>query len=140
MNPAEGSTVIGKTVIIRGEISGKEDLYLDCDTEGTISLLENRLTLGPDARVVANLTVRDLVVFGTLTGNVQASGRVDLRQSASVTGDIVAGRLSIEESAMLKGRVELLRNGETASASAPRQASPASTTVSSEPLVLQPKA
>ncbi|MBN9614198.1 MAG: cell shape determination protein CcmA [Acidobacteriales bacterium 59-55] len=140
MNPAEGSTVIGKTVIIRGEISGKEDLYLDCDTEGTISLPENRLTLGPDARVVANLTVRDLVVFGTLTGNVQASGRVDLRQSASVTGDIVAGRLSIEESAMLKGRVELLRNGETASASAPRQASPASTTVSSEPLVLQPKA
>jgi len=140
MNPAEGSTVIGKTVIIRGEISGKEDLYLDCDTEGTISLPENRLTLGPDARVVANLTVRDLVVFGTLTGNVQASGRVDLRQSASVTGDIVAGRLSIEESAMLKGRVELLRNGETASASAPRQASPASATVSSEPLVLQPKA
>lgn len=140
MNPAEGSTVIGKTVIIRGEISGKEDLYLDCDTEGTISLPENRLTLGPDARVVANLTVRDLVVFGTLTGNVQASGRVDLRQSASVTGDIVAGRLSIEESAMLKGRVELLRNGETASASAPRQASPISTTVSSEPLVLQPKA
>ncbi len=140
MNPAEGSTVIGKTVIIRGEISGKEDLYLDCDTEGTISLPENRLTLGPDARVVANLTVRDLVVFGTLTGNVQASGRVDLRQSASVTGDIVAGRLSIEESAMLKGRVELLRNGETAPASAPRQASPISTTVSSEPLVLQPKA
>lgn len=140
MNPAEGSTVIGKTVIIRGEISGKEDLYLDCDTEGTISLPENRLTLGPDARVIANLTVRDLVVFGTLTGNVQASGRVDLRQSASVTGDIVASRLSIEESAMLKGRVELLRNGEAASASAPRQASPAATAVSSEPLVLQPKA
>lgn len=139
MNPAEGSTVIGKTVIIRGEISGKEDLYLDCDTEGTISLPENRLTLGPDAHVVANLTVRDLVVFGTLTGNVQASGRVDLRQSASVTGDIVAGRLSIEESAMLKGRVELLRNGETASTPVQRQPSPAAA-VSSEPLVLQPKA
>jgi cytoskeletal protein CcmA (bactofilin family) len=139
MNPTEGSTVIGKTVIIRGEISGKEDLYLDCDTEGTISLPENRLTLGPDARVVANLTVRDLVVFGTLTGNVQASGRVDLRQSASVTGDIVAGRLSIEESAMLKGRVELLRNGETASTPAQRTASPAAA-ASSEPLVLQPKA
>ncbi|HZY73510.1 MAG TPA: polymer-forming cytoskeletal protein [Edaphobacter sp.] len=138
MNPAEGSTVIGKTVIIRGEISGKEDLYLDCDTEGTITLPENRLTLGPDARVVANLTVRDLIVFGTLTGNIQASGRVDLRQSASVTGDIVAGRLSIEESAMLKGRVELLRNGEAASASVQRPASQAA--ASSEQLVLQPKA
>jgi cytoskeletal protein CcmA (bactofilin family) len=138
MNPAEGSTVIGKTVIIRGEISGKEDLYLDCDTEGTITLPENRLTLGPEARVVANLTVRDLIVFGTLTGNIQASGRVDLRQSASVTGDIVAGRLSIEESAMLKGRVELLRNGEAASASVQRPASQA--VASSEQLVLQPKA
>ena len=138
MNPAEGSTVIGKTVIIRGEISGKEDLYLDCDTEGTITLPENRLTLGPDARVVANLTVRDLIVFGTLTGNIQASGRVDLRQSASVTGDIVAGRLSIEESAMLKGRVELLRNGEAASA--PVQLPSSQAAASSEQLVLQPKA
>src|SRR5665213_1031477 len=107
MKPAEGSTVIGKSVVVRGDISGKEDLYLDCDIEGTITLPENRLTLGPDARIVANVTVGDLIVFGRLTGNVQATGRVDLRQSASVTGDIVAGRLSIEESAMLKGRVEL---------------------------------
>lgn len=133
MNPAEGSTVIGNSVIIRGEISGKEDLYLDCDIEGTITLPENRLTIGPGARIVANVTVRDLTVFGKLTGNVQASGRVDLRQSASLTGDIVALRLSIEESAMLKGRVEL-KSGEAQSAPAPQKAS------IPEPLVLQPKA
>lgn len=136
MKPAEGSTVIGKSVVIRGDISGKEDLYLDCDIEGTIALSENRLTIGPDARIVANVTVGDLVVFGRLTGNVHATGRVDLRQSASVIGDIIAGTLSIEESAMLKGRVELKR-GEPQSPAAPQKPSAA---VSSEPLVLQPKA
>src|SRR6185437_16024551 len=105
MKPAEGSTVIGKSVVVRGDISGQEDLYLDCDIEGTITLPDNRLTIGPEARIVADVTVRDLVVFGRLTGNVQATGRVDLRQSASLTGDIVAGRLSSEVSAILKGRV-----------------------------------
>ena len=138
MKPAEGSTVIGKSVVVRGDISGQEDLYLDCDIEGTITLSDNRLTLGPDARIVADVTVRDLVVFGRLTGNVHATGRVDLRQSASVTGDIIAGRLSIEESAMLKGRVEL-KPGATQSVSVP-QTSSAPAAVSSEPLILQPKA
>jgi cytoskeletal protein CcmA (bactofilin family) len=138
MKPAEGSTVIGKSVVVRGDISGQEDLYLDCDIEGTITLSDNRLTLGPDARIVADVTVRDLVVFGRLTGNVNATGRVDLRQSASVTGDIIAGRLSIEESAMLKGRVEL-KPGAAQSGSVP-QTSSAPAAVSSEPLILQPKA
>ncbi len=138
MKPAEGSTVIGKSVVVRGDISGQEDLYLDCDIEGTITLSENRLTIGPDARIVANVTVRDLVVFGKLTGNVHATGRVDLRQSASLTGDIVAVRLSIEESAILKGRVEL-KPGTDQSASASQTAS-APAAASPETLVLQPKA
>lgn len=132
MNPAEGSTVIGKSVVIRGEISGKEDLYLDCDIEGTITLPENRLTIGPGARIIANITVRDVIILGRLTGNVQATGRVELRQSASLTGDIVALRLSIEESAMFKGRVEL-KSAETQSASAPQKTS------TPESLVLQTK-
>ena len=138
MKPAEGATTIGKSVVIRGDISAKEELYLDCDIEGTIALPENRLTIGPDARIVANLTVCDLIVFGKLTGNVHATGRVDLRQSASVTGDIVAGRLSIEESAMFKGRVELKAN-EAQSAAAPQKTS-APAASSSETLVLHPKA
>lgn len=107
MKPAEGSTVIGKSVVIRGELSGNEDLYIDGDVEGTVILPESRLTIGPNARVKANLNVRDVIIFGHLTGNVQATGRVDLRQSAVVSGDILAGRLSIEESAVLTGRVEL---------------------------------
>lgn len=138
MKPAEGATTIGKSVVIRGDISAKEELYLDCDIEGTITLQENRLTIGPDARIIANLTVHDLIVFGKLTGNVHATGRVDLRQSASVTGDIIAGRLSIEESAMFKGRVELTAN-EAQAASVPQKTS-APAAHSSEPLVLHPKA
>lgn len=138
MKPAEGSTVIGKSVVVRGDISAQEDLYLDCDIEGTITLPENRLTVGPEARIVANVTVRDLVVFGKLTGNVHATGRVDLRQSASLTGDIVAGRLSIEESAMLKGRVEL-KPGAGQSVT-PSQTASAPAASAPETLVLQPKA
>ena len=107
MKPAEGSTVIGKSVVIRGELSGNEDLYIDGDVEGTVT---SRKAASPSVQTrvsQANLNVRDVIIFGHLTGNVQATGRVDLRQSAIVKGDILAGRLSIEESAVLTGRVEL---------------------------------
>src|SRR6201986_346597 len=107
MKTTEGSTVIGKSVVIRGELSGNEDLFIDGDVEGTVSLPESRLTVGPNAQVRADVNAREVVIFGHLTGNVKAAGRVDLRQSALVKGDILAGRLSIEESAILTGRVEL---------------------------------
>ena len=107
MNPAEGSTAIGKSVTIRGELTGKEDLYMDGDIEGTITLPESRLTIGPNARVLADITARDIIILGKVNGNVHASGRVELRQTAAVSGDIFAGRLSIEESATVKGQVEL---------------------------------
>jgi cytoskeletal protein CcmA (bactofilin family) len=138
MKPAEGSTVIGKSVVIRGEISGNEDLYLDGDIEGTITLTESRLTIGPNARVRADVTVRDIVVFGMLTGNVQATGRVDVRQSATVNGDILAGRLSIEESAILKGRVELKASSDTKHSSGGNSVIPEAP-VSGTPLFPQPQ-
>ncbi len=107
MTPAEGSTLIGRSVSIRGELSGSEDLFLDGRFEGTIHLAESRLTIGPNAHITADLHVRDLIVFGLVDGNVQASGRIELRQTAVLNGDIVASRLSIEESASIRGRVEL---------------------------------
>jgi cytoskeletal protein CcmA (bactofilin family) len=139
MKPTEGSTVIGKSVIIRGDLSGNEDLYLDGDIEGTITLAESRLTIGPNARVRANITVRDVIVLGDLIGNVQATGRVDLRQSASVNGDILAGRLSIEESAILKGRVELRAPSEAKQASGAHSAATSEANVPSTPLFPQPQ-
>jgi cytoskeletal protein CcmA (bactofilin family) len=140
MKPAEGSTVIGKSVIIRGELSGSEDLYIDGDVEGTITLEESRLTIGPNARVKADISVRDVVIFGQLTGNVHAPGRVDLRQSAQVKGDILAGRLSIEESAVLTGRVELKPSSEVAKSSAPASAAVPAPAEANATLFSQPKA
>ncbi len=116
MKPAEGSTQIGKSVSIRGELSGNEDLFLDGRFEGTVTLEDSRLTIGPNAVITADLHVRDLIVFGTVEGNVHATGRIELRQSAIVNGDILASRLSIEESASVRGRVEL--TGGTAAAPA----------------------
>lgn len=140
MKPAEGSTVIGKSVIIRGDLSGNEDLYMDGDIEGTIALPENRLTIGPNARAKADIHARDVVVLGRLTGNVTASGRVDLRESAIVNGDIVAGRLAIEESVVLKGRVELKGSVEAQPAAASRPAPAAEASTSKTPLFTQPGA
>ena len=137
MKPAEGSTVIGKAVIIRGDLSGSEDLYMDGDIEGSITLLESRLTIGPNARVHADVHARDVVVLGQLTGNVIATGRVDLRESARVAGDIVAARLAIEESVTLKGHVELKGTTE-APASRPSPASEAAP--AKTPLFTQPGA
>jgi cytoskeletal protein CcmA (bactofilin family) len=140
MKPAEGSTVIGKSVVIRGDLSGNEDLFMDGDIEGTITLTESRLTVGPNAHVRADIHVRDIVVFGHVTGNVSASGRVDLRQSALVNGDIVAGRLSIEESAVLKGRVELKASAETQSAAVSQPAHFSEALTENTPLFTQPEA
>ena len=113
MKPAEDSTVIGKSVIIRGDISGAEDLYLDGEIQGTVTLPDNRVTVGPNAHVLADLEVRDIVVNGHIEGNIRASGRVDLRQTAVIHGDIYTTRLSIEEKACIQGRVDVGETGPT---------------------------
>lgn len=118
MKQAEDSTVIGKSVSIRGELSASEDLYLDGEIQGTVSLPGNRLTIGPNSRVQADVNVRDVIVFGRLEGNIRAAGRVELRQSAVMQGDITASRLSIEENASVKGRIEI--TGAPSASGAPR--------------------
>ena len=131
MKPPEGSTVIGKSVTIRGELSGREDLFMDGTIEGTITLSESRLTIGPNARVQADLDARDVVIYGRVDGKVHAAGRIELRDSAVVRGDIIAERLSIEENATIKGKVELTEVVATPAAARPAEAdlfSPAATT------------
>jgi cytoskeletal protein CcmA (bactofilin family) len=107
IKPPEGSTVIGKSVTIRGEISASEDLYVDGLLEGTVHLPDSRLTIGPNARITAELNVRDLILFGRLDGNVTATGRVELRDAAVVNGNLFASRLSMEETTTVHGKVEL---------------------------------
>lgn len=107
MKPGEGATVIGKSVTIRGEITGSEELFLDGKVDGTITLTDSRLTIGPNANVHAELHVQDLIVFGRHEGTIVANGKVELRQSAQVLGDVTAARLSIEESASIRGKINL---------------------------------
>jgi cytoskeletal protein CcmA (bactofilin family) len=98
---------IGKSVIIRGEVKGSEDLIVDGHVEGTVSLSESRLTIGPNAQVAADLTAKDVLILGRVQGNVVASGRVELRAGCAVEGDIRALRLSVEDNAVFRGKVDL---------------------------------
>jgi cytoskeletal protein CcmA (bactofilin family) len=107
--PASGLAQIGKSVVIKGELSGSEDLYLDGQVEGSITLKGNSLTVGPNGQVKGSVEAKGVVVQGKLEGNVQASDRVELRKSATVTGDIATQRISIEEGAYLKGKVDIHR-------------------------------
>jgi cytoskeletal protein CcmA (bactofilin family) len=101
------TTLIGTSIVIKGELSCSEDLYVDGQVEGAIDPQGNRLTIGPNGRVKANVNASAVVVQGKLEGNVQASDRVDLKQSAVVTGDIATQRISIDEGAYFKGRVNI---------------------------------
>jgi cytoskeletal protein CcmA (bactofilin family) len=98
---------LGKTVVIRGEVKGSEDLVIDGHVEGAITLAENRLTIGPNADVLADLSARDVLIQGKLKGNIIATGRVELRAGSAVEGDVRALRLAIEDNAVFRGKVDL---------------------------------
>lgn len=107
MAAENGSARIGKTVVIRGEVKGAEDLTIDGRVEGTIHLTDNRLTIGPNADVEADLSAKDILVMGKVKGNVAATGRVELRAGCLLEGDVKAMRLAIEDNAVLRGKVDL---------------------------------
>ncbi|HLY39583.1 MAG TPA: polymer-forming cytoskeletal protein [Terracidiphilus sp.] len=107
MASENGLARIGKTVVIRGEVKGSEDLVVDGQVEGTINLADGRLTIGPDANVAADLTAKDVLIVGRLKGNIVASGRVELRAGSLVEGDVKALRLAVEDNAVFRGKVDL---------------------------------
>lgn len=98
---------IGKSVVIKGELSGSEDLYVDGNVEGKIELRDHRLTVGPNGNVKADVTAKAVVIQGKLEGSLNASERVELSKSAVVTGDVITQRIAIEEGAFLKGKVDI---------------------------------
>src|SRR3954465_4588655 len=104
---------LGKTVVIRGEVKGSEDLVIDGHVEGAITLSENRLTIGPNADVLADLSARDVLIQGKLKGNIVATGRVELRAGSAVEGDVRALRLAIEDNAVFRGQVDLAQGAKT---------------------------
>jgi len=102
---------IGKSLIVKGEVSGSESLYIDGKVEGAINLPGNRVTIGRNGQVAANILAREIVVLGKVRGNCQASDRVDIRSEGSLTGDVIAARISIEDGAFFKGGIDIRKPG-----------------------------
>jgi cytoskeletal protein CcmA (bactofilin family) len=107
--PSHSSEVatIGKSVVVKGELSGSEDLIVDGEVEGSITLRGQSLTVGPNGRVRANIEARNVIIHGRVDGNIHASDRVDLRKSATLSGDIATARISIEDGAFFKGGIDI---------------------------------
>jgi len=108
---------IGKSVVIKGELSGSEDLYIDGRVEGSIDLRNSNLTVGPNGDVKASISAKAIVIQGKVDGSLTASDRLDLRKSAIVTGDLTTQRISIEEGAFLKGKIDLQKEAGKGTAS-----------------------
>ncbi len=105
---------IGKSLVIKGEVTGSESLYIDGRVEGSINLAGNRVTVGRNGVVSANINAREIVVLGKVRGNLTASDRVDIRSDGSLTGDVVAARISIEDGAFFKGGIDIRKAGQKA--------------------------
>jgi|SRR5215472_1656155 len=109
-NPAltnQEQATIGKSLVIKGEVTGSEALYIDGRVEGTINLPGHSLTVGRNGQVQANITAREIVILGNVKGNVTASDRLDIRNEGSLTGDAVCQRISIEDGAYFKGGIDI---------------------------------
>ena len=115
--PIEQAT-IGRTLVIKGEVTGAEALYIDGRIEGKITLADNRVTIGRNGSVQADITAREVVVMGKVTGNIECSDRVDIRSEGSVTGDVSTARISVEDGAVLKGGIQV-RSADTKHQSKP---------------------
>jgi cytoskeletal protein CcmA (bactofilin family) len=107
VNPPIEQATIGRSLVIKGEITGAESLFIDGRVEGSISLAENRVTIGRNGNVTANINAREVVIMGTVTGNIECTDRLDIRSEGSLTGDVVSQRISVEDGAVLKGSVEV---------------------------------
>lgn len=106
---ARGSAVIGKSVMIKGQIFSREDLTIDGEVEGSVELQEHRLTVGPNGKVNAGVKAREIIVLGTIQGNVDASDKIDIRKDAKLVGDIKTARIVIEDGAYFKGSIDIQR-------------------------------
>ena len=119
---------IGKSVVIKGELNGSEDLTIEGHVEGTIQLRDHVLTIGPNGRIKAQVFAKSVIVLGEVTGNVTASDKVDIRDNGSVDGDIISPRVAIAEGAHFRGSVDMQRKG-----AAPAQPKPAQPQAAQQP-------
>ncbi len=107
--PERGMAVIGKSVMIKGQIISREDLTIDGEVEGSIELVEHRLTVGPHGRVQAGIKAREAVILGTVHGNVDTADKLEIRKDAKLVGDIKTARVVIEDGAYFKGSIDIIK-------------------------------
>jgi len=116
---------IGKSVVIKGELSGSEDLTIEGQVDGKIELRQNVLTIGPNGRIKAQVFAKAVIVQGEVTGNISASEKVDIRDNGSVDGDIASPKVAIAEGAHFRGSIDMQKAGAKAAEAKPAAAAPA---------------
>jgi len=125
--PAGATARLGASLHVKGEISGNEDLHIDGTVEGLIQLEDRKLTVGPSAKVTADIVAREVVVYGSVKGNLRARDRIEIKKDGSVIGDLTTARIMIEDGAYFKGSIEIDRKaGESSSESKPAYSRPVS--------------
>src|SRR5579872_6685937 len=126
-----GAAIIGKSVVLKGQIYGREDVTIDGEVEGTVELQEHRLTVGPNGKVVATIKAREIVVQGTVHGNIETREKIEIRKEAKVVGDIRTARIVIEDGAYFKGSIDIVRAEAPKPAAVPKPQPVASAATSS---------
>ena len=106
---SSGSATIGKAVMVKGQIFSREDLVIDGEVEGTVEAQEHRVTVGPNGKVHSAVKAREIVVLGSIHGNVEAADKIDIRKDAKLVGDIKTARIVIEDGAYFKGSIDITK-------------------------------
>src|SRR5579884_1384315 len=125
-----GSAALGKNVTVKGQIFAREDLTIDGEVEGTVECHEHRLTIGPNARVQAGLKAREIIIHGSIQGNVDATDKIDIKKEAKLVGDIKTSRIVIEDGAYFKGSIDISKPNVAAK---PVQPAAAQTSAAAQP-------
>lgn len=111
VTPSTAAARLGPGLHVKGEISGNEDLHVDGGVEGTITLEDRKLTVGATAKLTADVTAREVVIYGNVKGNLRAKDRIEIKKDGSVVGDLTTARIMIEDGAYFKGSIEINREG-----------------------------
>jgi cytoskeletal protein CcmA (bactofilin family) len=135
-----GVATFGKSVVLKGQVFSREDLYVDGEVDGTLEMLEHRLTVGPHAKVSAAIKAREVVIMGSVRGNIEATEKIDIRKDAKLVGDIRTARIVIEDGAYFKGSIDIQKPevGRAAVASKPQPLAATAGAGQSSPAIVAP--
>jgi cytoskeletal protein CcmA (bactofilin family) len=128
---------VGKSIVIKGELTGNEDLVIEGQVEGTIHLPDHVLTIGPNGQIRAQVFAKTVIVLGRITGNVSAAEKVDIRDNGSVDGDLSSPRVAIAEGAHFRGSIDMQRKGAAQAAAAKPGTAPAASAAQNAPAAPQ---